>query len=430
VLTTYCSSVCQLISFVVWLLVEHFVRSRSAPASAVRALTYGLSVLIVSCPCAIGLAVRLVAVACNVSPSVKLTSTSALLHQVPLVVASTMRAGLREGVLFRSSSALQAAQDVDVVAFDKTGTLSSGRLSLAHAEIVVQGAEALIVSMTASSGHPISKTIAAHVATLCTEIEAGTRATSGFVSLPGSGVKAVVAGYPFLGGNARFTGATGAIRVQDLTERGLTLFTVTLGGELLATFGLADTARPEAAGLVAGLIARGKRVALLSGDHANAVERFARSIDLPLEDVRSACSPEDKAVFIAALQQSGHKVAAVGDGTNDGPALAQADLSLSVGSASDVAVAASSAVILGSDLRRSVFGALDLATHARQHMVASLAWCVVYFVAAILLASGAFVRFRIEPQWAGLGELVSILPVVAISLGLDLRWRWLRRRQT
>ena len=339
-----------------------------------------------------------------------------------------MRAGLREGVIFRSSNALQAAQGIAVVAFDKTGTLSCGRLSLSEADITLPGAERLIGSMTASSGHPISKAVAVHVAGLCTQADPNPLATVGFVSLPGSGVKGVVAGYPFLGGNARFTGAAEASHVQHLSERGLTLFTVTLGGELLAAFGLADVARPEAAGLVADLTARGKRVVLLSGDHAGAVERFARSINLPLDDVRSACSPEDKANFLVGLQQGGRKVAYVGDGGNDGPALAQADLSFSIGSASDVAVAASSAVIVGSDLQRSVVGALDLATCARQHIFASLAWCSVYFVFAILLASGAFVRFRIEPQWAGLGELVSVLPVVAIGFGLDLRWRWLGRR--
>lgn len=340
--------------------------------------------------------------------------------QVPLVIASTIRAGLREGVLFKSSSALQAAEDVDTVAFDKTGTLSCGRLSLAQVDIAVQGAEGHIANMAASSGHPISKAVAAHLAAFSGP---SLSTSAGFVSLPGCGVRGVIAGYPLLGGNARFTGASEAPRVKDLIERGLTLFTVTLGGHLLASFGLADAARPEAAGLVADLMARGKRVVLLSGDHAEAVERFAQSINLPLENIRSACSPEDKANFLATLQQEGHRVAFVGDGTNDGPALSQADLSLSIGSASNVAVAASSAVIIGSDLKRSVLGALDLARHARQHIVLALAWCVAYFVFAMLFASGAFVRFRIEPQWAGLGELVSVLPVIAIGFGLDLRWR-------
>lgn len=344
------------------------------------------------------------------------------LTQVPLVVASTMRAGLREGILFRSSEALQVANSVDVVAFDKTGTLSCGSFSLSRSDIVVQGVEGLVADLTSSNGHPISKAIFAYVTPLATA-SAPRPTPTGIVSLPGMGMKTVVAGYPLLGGNPRFTGVSNLPYIQELVSLGLTLFTVTLGGELLAVFGLADVARPESATLVADLTARGKRVVILSGDNAGAVERFARSINLPILDVRAACSPADKAEFIASLQKEGRRVAFVGDGTNDGPALAQANLSLSIGSGSVVAIAASSAVVLGTDLRRSVVGALDLATHARQHTVAALAWCCLYFVFAILLASGAFVRFRIEPQWAGLGELVSVLPVVAIGLGLDVRWR-------
>lgn len=344
-----------------------------------------------------------------------------------------MRAGLREGVLFRSSEALQAANTVDVVAFDKTGTLSCGSFSLSRSEILVEGVEDLIADLTSSNGHPISKAILAHVTSLVslskrTSSTEAAASPNGIISLPGMGVKATLSGYPLLGGSPRFTGVANLPLIQELTSLGLTLFTVTLGGELVAAFGLADVARPESAGLVADLIARGKRVVILSGENVGAVERFARSIELPIEDVRASCSPADKATFIADLQKEGHRVAFVGDGTNDGPALAQANLSLSIGSGSEVAIAASGAVIFGTNLRRSGVGALDLAAHARQHIIASLAWCGIYFVFAILLASGAFVKFRIEPQWAGLGELVSVLPVVAIGLGLDLRWKWRSKR--
>lgn len=334
-----------------------------------------------------------------------------------------MRAGLREGVLFRSSEALQSASSVDVVAFDKTGTLSRGSFSLSRSDILVRGVEGLVADLTSTNGHPISKAVHAHVEPLA-NAKTARPAPSGIVSLPGMGVKAVLAGYPLLGGAPKFTGAVDLPHVRELTALGLTLFVVTLGGELVAAFGLADVARPESSALVADLVRRGKQVVVLSGDNAGAVERFARSIGLPPTDARASCSPADKADFIASLQQQGRRVAFVGDGTNDGPALAQADLSLSIGSGSDVAVAASSAVILGSDLRRSVVGALDLATHARWQIAAALGWCALYFAFAILLASGAFVRFRIEPQWAGLGELVSVLPVVAVGLGLDVHWRW------
>lgn len=335
-----------------------------------------------------------------------------------------MRSGLREGVLFRNSEALQTANSVDVVAFDKTGTLSQGMFTLSRSEILVKGVEVLVADLTSSNGHPISKAILAHVESF----KRPSKTSNGIVSIPGKGIKTVVAGFPLLGGSPRFTGVADLPQVRELLSQGLTLFTVTLGGELIATYGLADIPRPESAALVADLVARKKRVVILSGDNVGAVERFARSINIPVEDVRAACSPADKASFIADLQKEGHRVAMIGDGTNDSPSLAQANLSLSIGSGSEVAVAASSAVILGTaDLRRSVVGALDLALHSRQHIVLGLAWCLVYFLFAILLASGSFVKWSIEPQWAGLGELISVMPVVFIGLGLDARWRVLAR---
>lgn len=237
------------------------------------------------------------------------------------------------------------------------------------------------------------------------------------------GLRAKLSGFPLLAGNPVFTGASAEPLVQELSALGLTLFTVTLGGQLLAAYGLADTPRHESSALLADLIGAGKRVMILSGDTQRAVDRFARSVDIPSAFTRATCTPADKAEYIASLQRVGQRVAFVGDGTNDGPALAQADLAIAIGTGSKTAVAASGAIVFGSSLRRSVLGTLSLAKHAQQHIVAALAWCVVYFVFAILLASGAFVKFRVQPQWAGLGELISILPVLMIGAGLDLRWR-------
>lgn len=333
-----------------------------------------------------------------------------------------MRVGLQEGVLFRSSEALQTAGSVDVVAFDKTGTLSQGLFSLVKGDFLVGEVEGLVGWLVASSNHPISKAIAAHIQSLKHSSPTPDSATA--VSVPGKGIKATVAGFPLLGGSPAFTDTLDAAPVQELLSRGLTLFSVTLGGELLAVFGLADVARPESAALVRDLVARNKRVVILSGDNFPAVQRLARSIHVKDEDIRASCSPADKAAFIADLQRLGKCVSFCGDGTNDAPALAQADLSLSIGSGSDVAVAASSAILTGTaDLRRGVTGALDLAVQARQHIFVALAWCCVYFLFAILLASGAFVKWSIQPQWAGLGEVVSVVPVVVVGFGLKMRWR-------
>lgn len=334
-----------------------------------------------------------------------------------------MRAGLREGILFRSSEALQAASSIDTVAFDKTGTLSSATFSLAQSVILFKGVEGLIATLTASSGHPVSKAVLAHLRSTIPSPEDASSSQAEIVSLPGQGIKGTIGGYSLLGGHPRFTGSSEVPAVKALLDLGLTLFTVTLGGQLVAAYGLTDTPRPESAALLQDLKAAGMKVVMLSGDNAGAVERFAASINLPMEDVLAGCTPADKSRYIARLQQEGHCVAFVGDGTNDGPALAQSDVSFSIGSGSDVAVAASGIVVIGSNLQRSITSAFRLAKHARQHMVASLSWCAFYFIFAILLASGAAVKFRLEPQWAGLGELVSVLPVIASGFGLNLRWR-------
>lgn len=337
------------------------------------------------------------------------------------MVSVTMRLGLRQGVLFRSAEALQRAYKADVVAFDKTGTLSQGVFSVERTEMIVAGSEKVILPLIADNKHPISRAIALHLKDF---MSPGNVALSDVTSLPGMGIKASLAGYPLLGGSPKFTGSLEHHVVKECIAAGYTLFTVTLAGQLIAVFGLADVARPESAALIAELAHRGKKVLLLSGDNNGAVERFARSVSLPFESVRAACSPADKARIIADFQSQGKSVCFVGDGTNDSAALAQADVSLSLASGSEIAIVASGAVLLGSDLKRSVIGALDLASSAHLHIILALGWCVLYAVMAILLASGAFVKFRIEPQWAGLGEVVSVLPVVGVGMAMDLRWRW------
>ncbi|KAJ7118089.1 E1-E2 ATPase-domain-containing protein, partial [Mycena epipterygia] len=396
------SAGCSVIAFVVWFLVNRYGRHLSSTTSAVSGLTYALAILIVSCPCAIGVA-------------------------VPLVVAAALRAGRGQGVLFRSSEALQTAHNVDVVVFDKTGTLSRGVFSLERKEFLAHGVEKIIHPLISTNEHPVSKAVLGHVSSQVFRPPQGSALPQGIISLPGMGVKATLAGYPLLGGKPEFTGAAQHPLIQEFTASGLTLFTVTLAGELVAAFGLADTPRADASALLEALAARGKRVFVLSGDHAGAVARFAALLPIHPGDAQAACTPAGKAEFIKAVQARGQRVCFVGDGTNDAPALAQADVALCVAGGADVAVAAARALVAGDSMRRGVLGALDVAKHAQQHMVVALGWCVFYNAAALLFAGGAFVRVRVAPQWAGLGELVSLVPVLVVGLALDLRWRWRRQ---
>ncbi|KAF7351979.1 Heavy metal translocatin [Mycena venus] len=396
------SAACSAIAFVVWFLVNRYGRHLSSTPSAVSGLTYALAILIVSCPCAIGVA-------------------------VPLIVAAALRAGRREGVLFRSSEALQKAHKVDVVVFDKTGTLSHGLFSLERKEFLAPGVDKIIHPLISTNQHPVSKAVLAHLAADVNHPPDSSAQSLGIISFPGMGVKSILAGYPLLGGNPKFTGAAQHPFVQELTARGLTLFTVTLAGELVAAFGLADMPRADAPALLEALAVRGKRVFVLSGDNAGAVARFAAMLPIEPGDTRAACTPAGKAEFIKALQARGQRVCFVGDGTNDAPALAQADMALCITTGADVAVAAAGALVAGESMKRGVLAALDVAKDAQQHMVVALGWCILYNAATLLFAGGVFLRVRIEPQWAGLGELVSLVPVLIVGLALDLRWRWRRQ---
>jgi P-type E1-E2 ATPase len=188
------------------------------------------------------------------------------------------------------------------------------------------------------------------------------------------------------------------------------------------------TPRPGAGGLVVELNRRGKDVMIRSGDTPSAVHHLANVIDVPEQDVYAAHTPEEKDVAIAALQAKGKRVCFIGDGTNDGPALSRADISLAMAAGSDVALTAAGGVLLGSDLCRGVLAFMEIANAARMHAQLALAWCVLYNIFAILLASGALVKVRIEPRWAGIGEVVSVVPVIVIAFGLDVRWMWRRLR--
>ncbi|KAG2144603.1 heavy metal translocatin [Suillus clintonianus] len=393
------------IAFLVWVIVNRYVFHYSATTSSVEALTYAIAILVVSCPCAIGLV-------------------------IPMVTSVAIRIGIREGVLFRSADALQRAHDIDVIAFDKTGTLTQGYFTTEHVEILVEGAEQIVNELIKDNKHPVSqgvhRYVTAHLAAAATQHRGGT--VTDIVSLPGKGIKASVCGFPLLGGNPTFTGACSHPLSSKLQSSGLTLFTVTLAGQPIAFFGLADTPRPEANALVVELTRRGKDVMIFSGDTTAAVHHLANTIGIPLDKTFASFTPEDKDAAIAALQAKGQRVCFVGDGTNDGPALSRADVALAIAAGSDVALTAAGAVLLGSDLHRGILALLDIATAVRMHAYWALAWCIFYNIFAILFASGALIKVRIEPRWAGIGEIVSVLPVVAIGFGLDVRWAWRKSR--
>ncbi|KIP03427.1 hypothetical protein PHLGIDRAFT_37430 [Phlebiopsis gigantea 11061_1 CR5-6] len=391
------------ITLVVWIAVGVRVRGQSPGEAAVRALTYAIAVLAISCPCAIGLA-------------------------VPMVVLVASGVAARLGLVFKAATTIEVARQVSHAVFDKTGTLTTGQLEVVQS-VVLQDTIALgndtsisatsaILALVSASQHPVARAVAVHLGTkdiAASQVEDIEEVTS-------KGVQGTLAGRMIRGGNAKWLGLEHSPHISPLLDTGSTLFVVAYNGALLAVFALSDTIRPEVPALLTALAARGIGVSILSGDHPAAVRRVALALSIPAEQTKAGCLPADKAAHIRALQQRGAKVLFCGDGTNDAVALAQADVGVhmaSDGAAGAAASAAADAVLLRPSLA-GVGALLALSDAVHRRIVLNFAWAAVYNTVAVLFAAGAFVHARIAPAYAGLGEIVSVLPVVLIAM--QLKW--------
>ena len=388
------------ITLVVWLLLR--------PDDPSFVLERVVTVLVIACPHALGLA-------------------------IPLVAQLTTAIGARRGILVRSRAALEQARDVDVVLFDKTGTLTTGKQSLVRVIAAGQedGDDDLVLGLAASvesrSEHPIGKAIVA---------EAKARKTSGgrasaFEALAGKGVSATVAG-------RRLTMASGRL----VTERGIRLAPVFVHAarelapegatlvylidetdgtpHVLGMFALADTVRPESAEAVALLKRRGIRVAMLTGDSHQVADWVAAK--LGITEVFAEVLPAQKSETVARLQSGsggrGSKVAMVGDGVNDAPALARADVGIAIGAGTDVAIESAGIVLASSD-PRGVVDTLILSRAGYRKMLQNLAWATGYNVVGLPLAAGvlAGVGFVLPPA---VGAAVMSVSTIVVALNAQL----------
>jgi Cu+-exporting ATPase len=363
-----------------------------------HALTAFVAVLIIACPCALGLA----------------TPTA--------IMVGTGR-GAARGILIKSAQALEAARSIDTVAFDKTGTLTIGRPEVTDVLVCADVGEdetlRLIASAELRSEHPLAGAVleAARARGLApTE-------PSTFESFPGAGVHAMVEGHDIYVGNRVFAVAHGFADLGDgllahHEASGKTPLIATIDGKPLAILALADVPRSAAAEAIADLRRMGLRTILVSGDTRRTAEAVARL--LGIEEVRAEIRPEGKAAIVADLQRGGHKVAMVGDGVNDAPALAQADLGIAIGSGTDVAIASAGIILVGGD-PRGVPRALRLSRKTVGTIRTNLFWAFFYNVALIPLAAGAlFPLFGIllSPIFAAGAMAISSVTVVTNSLRL------------
>ena len=358
-----------------------------------------VTVLVIACPHALGLA-------------------------IPLVIALSTAVSAKAGILVKDRLALERMRLVDTVLFDKTGTLTEG----AHVVTGVAATDrsrratrccALAAAVESDSEHPLAKAIVT---------AAGRRARfpgrSDFRALTGRGVEATVDGTPYaVGGPALLRERQLAVpespgrrrrRVEAAAARRSS--TSSRGDEVVAAFALEDAIRPEAGEAVDELRQLGIDVAMITGDARQVADAVGR--ELGIDEVFAEVLPEDKDQAVVELQRRGRRVAMVGDGVNDAPALARADVGLAIGAGTDVAIE-SAGVILASSDPAGVAGVVRLSRASYRKMVQNLAWAAGYNIVAIPLAAGAF-------AWAGItlspavGAILMSLSTIVVALNAQL----------
>lgn len=367
-------------------------------ASAEAAIVAAVSVLVIACPCALGLA-------------------------TPTAIMVATGAAARAGLLVKDAAALEAAQSIDAVIFDKTGTLTAGRPELS-AVLPATGDEAALLALVGSaqqgSEHPVGRAVlegAARRGVALLPLE-------DFHAVPGKGVDAMVGGRHIIVGSRRFLAerqvplaALDALAAAPAAAGQGIVYAAEIGATAtpLGVIAVGDTVRPGAVSAVAALRRRGVAVLLLTGD----AEPVARSVAaaVGIEEFRAGVLPADKAAEVARLKGTGRRVAMVGDGINDAPALAAADLGIALASGTDVAAAASGMTLMRSE-PMLVPAALDLARRTVAKIRENLFWAFAYNVVGIPLAALGL----LSPVIAGAAMAFSSVSVVANSLLLR-RWR-------
>jgi P-type Cu2+ transporter len=379
------------ITFVAWMLARGFDSFT---------LERVVTVLVVACPHALGLA-------------------------IPLVIAISTTLAARNGILVRDRLALEEARTVTAVVFDKTGTLTKGEQGLVGiattAGISEEEALAAAAAIEGDSEHIIARALvaAAHDRTLNMPV------VSNFQALPGRGVQATVNGHTLQVGGPRLLEREGVTLPSELAEqtrawgaRGQTVVYLVEAGAVQAAFALADIIRPESREAVATLKALGLVVVMLTGDSEDVARWVAGELDL--DTYFAQVLPEHKAAKIKELQARGAKVAMVGDGVNDAPALAQADVGIAIGAGTDVARASAGIVLVRND-PRDIARIIRLSRASYRKMVQNLAWAVGYNAIALPLAAGvlAGVGF-VLPAWVG-AVLMSLSTIIVAINAQTLR---------
>jgi Cu2+-exporting ATPase len=363
-----------------------------------HALIRTATVLIIACPHALGLA-------------------------IPLVIAISTSIGAQNGLLVKDRLALERARNLDTVIFDKTGTLTRGIPVLSGVATAPGGSESDLLAdaaaVEANSEHPLAKAIVAEAK----RRNLPTLQATDFESLPGRGAQARVKSKRVMVGGPRLLTERRVIvplevekQMTQWASQGMTVLSVVAEGILLGAFAAEDEIRPESKEAVEELHRLGIRVAMISGDSKTVADSVAKRIGI--DDVAAEVLPADKASAVKRFQVGGKRVAMVGDGVNDAPALATADVGIAIGAGTDVAIESAGIVLVRSD-PRDVVGAIELSRAAYRKMIQNLAWATAYNLVAIPVAAGLFVRWGFDVPMS-VGAVAMSLSTIIVAANAQL----------
>ena len=363
------------------------------------ALARGISVLVISCPCALGLA-------------------------TPVAIMVGNGLGARNGILFKTAASLEAAGRTQIVALDKTGTITSGEPRVT--DILPAGgvSESELLTLAASleqkSEHPLAKAVLAYAETetiACPDV-------TDFAALPGNGLAARLDGMEIYGGNAEFIAAKASVPAElqaeaaRLAAEGKTPLFFGGAGRLMGVIAVADTLKEDSPRAIRELQNMGIRVVMLTGDNQRTADAIGRQAGV--DEVIAGVLPDGKEAVIRRLQENG-KVAMVGDGINDAPALTRADTGIAIGAGTDVAIDAADVVLMNSRLS-DVPAAIRLSRATLRNIHENLFWAFIYNIIGIPLAAGVFIPFglTLNPMFGAAAMSLSSFCVVSNALRLNL----------
>ena len=363
------------------------------------ALINAVAVLIIACPCALGLA-------------------------TPMAVVVGMGRGASMGVLFRSAETLERLGHIRTLVFDKTGTLTEGKPEVSTVEPAEgQSADNLLrvaAGLERGSEHPLAAAMVRGAEAKGLQLETATEV----LTSPGKGIRGIVAGQAVLIGTAAFLeenqveGEASRRRLEDLREEGRTVVQVAIGGKYVGLIAVSDPIRSTTPAAIQALKAEGVKLVMLTGDSRTTAQAVARKIGI--DDVMAEVLPTEKHERIRQLQLEGRLVAMAGDGINDAPALAQADVGIAMGTGADVAIESAGVTLIRPDLSTLV-AARHLSRATMRTIRQNLAMAFFYNVLAIPVAAGVLVPLggpMIGPEWAAAAMSLSSLSVVGNSLRL------------